>query len=238
MAMKIKKTQNVHVDEGKYKAVVANIEEKSGGKFDDGTFYQWTFLVKNATNEDKPLEGKVRVTGLTSAKFSELSKLYKWARACGLDVTKEEIDLEKCLKAVVMIKLEDEEDKEGRTWSKIVRISQLKGAAAPADDSEEEEDDEEEKPKHKVAKKPAKEEEEDTEEEEAEEEAEEEEEVKKPAKKVVKKPAKKDDDEEEEEEEDEAPPKESSKKPGKKVKKDEEEEDPFDFETTDDDDEE
>jgi hypothetical protein len=76
-SLKVKRTQNEHVDEGEYKAIVTNIEKRKGGR---GDFFIWSFLVKDATNEGEALEGKITVTGLTSERFSEKSVLYKWAR--------------------------------------------------------------------------------------------------------------------------------------------------------------
>lgn len=212
MGMKIKKTKNTHIDEGVYKAVVSQIQEKQGNF---GNFYIWTFLVKGAMNDEQPIEGVVKVTGLTSETFSENSKMYKWARACGLDVESDEIDLERAIKAIVRITIEDDEDKDGRVWSKVKQIRSAGRVEEPAKkapkkvEKEEEEDEEEEAPPkktHKVEKpvatkkKPVEVEEE----EEEEEETEEEEDTPPPAKKAAAKPSlkvKKDKEEEEEEEE-------------------------------------
>ena len=221
MPLKVKKSKTFHVDEGEYTAIVSGIEEKEGKH---GPYYIWKFMVKGATHDGEPIDSKkVIVTGLSSDTFSAKSKLYKWAKGCGLDVEADELDLEDAIKNRVRVYLEDDEDADGNIWTKVVKVRKaLKRKAG--DEEEEEEEEVEDKPKDKKKagkKKAAKEEDEDDEEDEEEE-------------------------EDEDDEEDEAPPpkkkKDTKKKaaPKKKKEEDEEEEDSdddnlFDFDDDDDD---
>lgn len=161
MPLKVKKSQAVHIDEGEYTAVISQISQKDGK---NGEYYLWTFLVKGATDDGEDLPGKVKVSGMTSDTFSENSKMYKWAKAAGIDVTEEEIDLEDALKQVVRVYVEDKEGTDGRVWSRVTKVKGgRKGKKAKVeeddDDEVEAEEEEEEKPKKKKkakAKKPAK----------------------------------------------------------------------------------
>ena len=139
MAMKVKKTEQQHVDEGEYKAVISDIQEKSGNW---GKYYIWTFMVKGATDDGEELDGKIKVTGLTSEVFSEGSKLCKWAKAAGIDVDDDEIDLDEAKKAIVKVYIEDEESKkDGRIFSKISKVKALKKGKNQIDDDEDGDDD-------------------------------------------------------------------------------------------------
>jgi len=148
MAMKVKKTEQQHVDEGEYKAVISDIQEKSGNW---GKYYIWTFMVKGATDDGEELDGKIKVTGLTSEVFSEGSKLCKWAKAAGIDVDDDEIDLDEAKKAIVKVYIEDEESKkDGRIFSKISKVKALKKGKNQIDDDEDgddDDDDDDETPK-------------------------------------------------------------------------------------------
>ena len=158
MPMLIRKTQATRVDEGMYKAVVGGIQEKAGMK--GGVFYIWTFLVKNAAFKGKKLPDGTSVTGITSNKFSKKSKMYDWAHACGIDVTKDQLDLEDCINCKVRVKIEDNEDVDGRIWSKVEKVHSLaqesKKEEEPgeeeADEGEEVDEDAEEKSKKKSKK--------------------------------------------------------------------------------------
>jgi hypothetical protein len=143
MALKVKKTKAQHIDEGTYPAKIISIQKKSGGF---GDYFIWTFLVKGATDDDEPLEGKIRVTGLTSGTFSSKSKLAKWCRGAGLDLDSDEVDLEDALNTNVRIKVEDKENSEGDVFSTVISVMPLRGNNKKSDDDE---DDEEEKPKKK-----------------------------------------------------------------------------------------
>jgi len=211
MAMKVKKTEQQHVDEGEYKAVVSDIQEKEG-KW--GNYYIWTFMVKGATDDGEELGGKTKVTGLTSEVFSEGSKLCKWARAAGIDVDEDEIDLDEAKKAIVKVYIEDEESKkDGRIFSRISKVKSFKKGSKEDDDDN---DDEEEKPKKQKKKKKTKPVEADPDDADDEEE--------KPKKKKKKKkepePEPEDDDEDDEEEK----PKKKKKKKKEPVEDDDEEE--------------
>lgn len=154
MALKVKKTASVHVDEGEYKAIISNIDAKEGHY---GTYYIWTFVLKGATSDGEPVDGICRLTGLTSDRLSSKSKMYKWAKAAGLPVEEsDEIDLEDALKKPVRVYVEDEEDDEGRTWSKISKVRALRGKKAAVEEVDEEEDVEEEEAPKKAAKKAGK----------------------------------------------------------------------------------
>ena len=186
MAMKVKKTEQQHVDEGEYKAVVSDIQEKEG-KW--GNYYIWTFMVKGATDDGEELGGKTKVTGLTSEVFSEGSKLCKWARAAGIDVDEDEIDLDEAKKAIVKVYIEDEESKkDGRIFSRISKVKSFKKGSKEDDDDN---DDEEEKPKKQKKKKKTKPVEADPDD------ADDEEEKPKKKKKKKKEPVEDDDEEEE-----------------------------------------
>jgi hypothetical protein len=156
MALKIRKMSAIHVDEGVYTAVVASVQ-KAEGKF--GDYISWSFLIKGAVSDGDPIEQAVKITGRTSATFNEKSKLYSWARACGLDVDTDEIDIEQALRKAVRVVVEDKEGNSGETISVIKKIMPLKKA------KKEEEEDEEDTPppKAKKVKKPEPEEEEDEE---------------------------------------------------------------------------
>ena len=200
MALKVKKSKTFHVDEGEYSAIVSNIEEKEG---QHGQYFVWTFLVKGATHDGEPIDSKkVKVTGLTSDTFSTKSKLYKWAKGVGLDVDSDELDLEDAIRSKCRVYIEDDEDKDGNVWSKIVKVR--KAAKKAADDDE---DEEEEKPKKKKEEKKSKKKKKEEVEEEDDWDDDDED----------------DDDEEDDDEEDEAPPKKKSK--GKKKKEEEEDDD-------------
>jgi hypothetical protein len=123
MALKVKKTQSLLIDEGDYIAVISMIQKQTHNR---GDYYRWTFIVKDATKDDEPLEGIVKVTGLTSDSFSEQSNLGKWAKAAGLDTDEDEIDLEDAFKRVVRIYIEDRESKDGRTWSTVTKVKPYK----------------------------------------------------------------------------------------------------------------
>jgi hypothetical protein len=142
MALKVKKTQSLLIDEGDYIAVISTIQKQTSNR---GDYYRWTFIVKDATKDDEPLEGIVKVTGLTSDSFSEQSNLGKWAKAAGLDTDEDEIDLEDAFKRVVRIYIEDRESKDGRTWSTVSKVKPYKkkqkdkekeAADAPSDDDD------------------------------------------------------------------------------------------------------
>jgi len=234
MAMKIKKSEMAHIDEGEYRAVVASIKENTGNW---GKFYIWSFIVKDATEDGDELDGVTKVTGITSDVFSEGSKLYKWAKAAGIDTEEDEIDLEDAIKSVVRISVEDDETKEGKMFSKVDKVMKgkkpKKGSKAEEEEEEDnEEEEEEEKPKKKKKKKGK---------------------GKKKDKKKKKKEEVEEEDDDEEEEEEEKPKKKKKKGKGKKKDKkkkkkkeeveeeddDEEEEDDddlFDFDDDDDDD--
>jgi len=220
MPMKVKKTEQQHVDEGEYKAVIADIQEKSGNW---GKYYIWVFIVKGATDDGEELAGKVKVTGLTSDVFSDGSKMCKWAKAAGIDVDEDEIDLDEAKKSLVKIYVEDDENKkDGRIFSKVSKVKPLKkkGKKKIEDEEDEDEDeDEEEKPKKKKKSKKK---------------------DKKKDKKKKKKPKPVEDEDEDDEEEEEEKPKKKDKKKGKKKKKKEpepEEEEEEEEEESDDDDE-
>jgi len=244
MPMKVKKTEMQHVDEGEYKAVIADIQEKTGNW---GKYYIWTFIVKGATDDGEEIDGKVKVTGLTSEVFSEGSKLCKWAKAAGVDVDEDEIDLDDAKKAIVKVYIEDEESKkDGRIFSKISKVKPVKKGKKPVedDDDDDDDDDEEEAPKKKSKKskkkskkkdKKKKKKEKPVEEEEEEEGDEEEEEEEKPKKKKKDKKGKKKKKKESEPEEDEDEEEEESSDDDDDDDGDEEDEELFDFDDDDDD---
>jgi len=191
MAMKVKKTEQQHIDEGEYKAVISDIQEKEGQY---GTYYLWTFIVKNATDDGESLGKKTKATGLTSDIFSTNSKLCKWAKAAGVDVDGEELDLDDAKKALVKIYIEDEENKkDGRVFSKIEKVKPLKKSN---DDDDDDDDDEEEKPKKKKKKKKKK-----AKPVEADDDDDDDEEEEKPKKKKKKDPEPEDDDDDEDDDE-------------------------------------
>ena len=232
MAMKVKKTEQVHVDEGEYKAVVADIQEKTGNW---GKYYVWVFLVKGATDEGEKLPGKVKVTGLTSEVFSDGSKLCKWAKAAGIDVDEDEIDLDEAKKSLVRVYIEDDENKkDGRIFSKVSKVKPIKKGkkAAVEDDDEDEDDEEEEKPKKKKKSKKDKKKGKKTKKAKKEEDDDDEEE--KPKKK--KKSKKKVEEEEEEEGEEEEGEEEEEEEEEGDDEDEEEDEELFDFDDDEDDD--
>lgn len=215
MALRVKKTTAMHVDEGEYKAIVTGVQ-KSEGKF--GEFVKWSFMIKDPMIDGEPVEESVRITGRTSLTLNPKSKLYVWCKACGLEVDGDDVDVEEALKKGVRIIVTDKVGNSGETISVVTKVMSLKKKKATVEDDE----DEEEAPPTK-AKKPVKVEEDEDEapppkkvskkappKEEAEEEDEEEEEEEKPAPKKAKKAPKEADDDDE----DEAPPKKSKK--GKK----------------------
>lgn len=183
MALKVRKTELTQIDEGEYPAVVTSIQEKDG-KW--GKYYIWGFLIKGATRDDEPLKGLIKVTGITSEHFSEGSKLFKWAKAAGLDTSSEEIDLDDAVKEIVRVYVEDDESDDGRAFSKVAKVKKAKPKDKKKLKAAEEEEERKGKGKKKKSKKPKKEVEEDDEDEE-----EEEEEKPKKKKKATKAPAKK-----------------------------------------------
>lgn len=204
----------IHIDEGKYTAVVESINVGKGQEGNE--FLTWAFKVRGATIDDDPVKEDVRVVGFCNALLTPKSKLYKWAQGAGIDVTNEdedEVDLQAAIGNTVRISVEDYETKDGATVSRVVKISPPKKSKKAKD---EDEDEEEEKP----AKKPAKEE-------------------KKPKKKA--KPVDEDEDSEEEEEKPKKPKKGAKDgKPAKKAKAededDEEDDDIYDFDDDEDED--
>lgn len=198
MSLVIKKSAGggIHIDEGKYTAVVESINV---GKGQEGNEYlTWAFKVVGATLDDEPMKGDVRVVGFCNALLTPKSKLYKWAQGAGIDVAnedEEEVDLQEAIGSTVRINVEDYETKDGATVSRVVKISQpKKGKKVEKDEDDEDEDEKPAKKKaakeEKKSKKKAKPVEED---EESEDEDEEEEEAPKKSKKKAKdeKPAKK-----------------------------------------------
>jgi hypothetical protein len=214
MTLVIKKSAGggIHIDEGKYTAVVESINV---GKGQEGNEYlTWAFKVAGATIDDEPFKGDARVVGFCNALLTPKSKLYKWAQGAGIDVTnedEEEVDLQEAIGSTVRISVEDYETKDGATVSRVVKISQLKKKGKKV---KEEEDDDEEAPKkskkapkeEKKAKKKAKPVEDDDED--ASDDDDEEEEAPKKSKKApkeekkAKKKAKPADDDDEEEDDD------------------------------------
>jgi uncharacterized protein YodC (DUF2158 family) len=149
MPMKVKKTEQQHVDEGEYKAIISDIQEKTGNW---GKYYVWIFIVKGATDDGEELEGKVKVTGLTSDVFSDGSKMCKWAKAAGVDVDEDEIDLDDAKKSIVKIYIEDDENKkDGRIFSKVSKVKKYKKGKKKEveDDDDDDNDDDDDKPKKK-----------------------------------------------------------------------------------------
>lgn len=210
MALRVKKTTTMHIDEGEYKAIVSGVQ-KSEGKF--GEFVKWSFMVKDAMSDGDPIEEPVRITGRTSLTLNPKSKLYAWCKACGLEVDGDDVDVEEALKKGVRLIVADKVSNSGETISVVTKVMSLKKKKAVMEDDE----DAEESPPPQKTKKPAKVEDDEDEDEAPpkkaskraptkEEDEEEEKPVSKPPKKAKAAPK-----EEEDDDEDEAPPKKSKK---------------------------
>lgn len=186
----------IHIDEGKYEAVIEAINLNKGA--DGNEYFAWDFKVSGATIDDEPIKGDVRVRGFANALLTPKSKLTKWAKGAGIDVEneeEEEVDLQDAIGSSVRINVEDYETKDGATVSRVMKVSPSKGGKKKPKRDEDDEDDDE-RPAKKEKKAPKEE------------------------KKGKKKPKPVDDDDEEEsaEEDEEEEEEEEEKKPGKKDK--------------------
>lgn len=127
--MKLIKTEEIsnHIDEGVYIAVIKELTEGKGKR---GNFLIWNFKVKEPMLDGEAVDHDVFVSGVTPVQLSENGKLDEWLQAAGMTTgaVGAEFDTEDLHGVVVKVWVEDN-NKDGKTYSKVVKITKAKKVA-------------------------------------------------------------------------------------------------------------
>lgn len=115
-------------DDGSYSAVVREILEKVGTKFDKKPYLMWSFLIEDPMRDGEFVEEEVVVSATTSMVPVDGQKLDKWLKACGFDLDDgDQFDTDAAVGKRVQVILENKKDtNNGMVYCRVANVIQIK----------------------------------------------------------------------------------------------------------------